>query len=83
MTKIIVDSTCDLPKEFLEENSIDIIPLRVLINEDEYFDKQNIKIEEVFSFMKEGIVPKTSLPRLDVIREVFTKKCIKGEALFI
>ncbi|MCM1992853.1 DegV family protein [Oceanirhabdus seepicola] len=79
MTKIIVDSTCDLPIEFLKENNIDVLPLRVLINDQEYFDKQNIKTEEVFNFMKKGIVPRTSLPRLDVIREVFTEKCINRE----
>ncbi|WBW95158.1 DegV family protein [Oceanirhabdus sp. W0125-5] len=79
MIKIIVDSTCDLPIKFLEENNIDVLPLRVLIKDEEYFDKQNIKIEKVFEYMKEGIVPRTSLPRLDVIREVFTKKCAEGE----
>ena len=39
MTKIIVDSLCDLSTETLEKYNIDILPLRVFIEDREYIDK--------------------------------------------
>lgn len=62
MTKIIVDSTTDLPEDIIKTYNIDILPLRVLIEGKEYLDKVTISVEEVYEDMKKGIYPKTSLP---------------------
>ena len=73
MTKIIVDSTCDLPEEILDKYNIEFLPLRILIKGVEYLDKKTIKIEQVYSAMKEGIVPRTSQPRpADITTEIYT-----------
>lgn len=42
MTKIIADSTCDLSKELIEEYDIRMIPLHILLGEEEYEDGCNI-----------------------------------------
>ena len=42
MTKIIMDSTSDLPKNIIEKYDIDILPLRVYVNNKEYLDKITI-----------------------------------------
>ncbi|QAT39092.1 DegV family protein [Clostridium sp. JN-9] len=78
MTKIIVDSTCDLPEEILDKYNIEFLPLRILIKGVEYLDKKTIKIEQVYSAMKEGIVPRTSQPRPADIYNLFTEYCNKG-----
>ncbi|MFL0247479.1 DegV family protein [Candidatus Clostridium stratigraminis] len=78
MIKIIVDSTCDLPEEILEKYSIRTLPLRILIKDKEYLDKRTIKIEEVYSAMREGILPRTSQPRPKDIYNLFLEYCNKG-----
>ena len=42
MVKIIADSTCDLSKELIEKYDISIIPLHILLGEQEYEDGNNI-----------------------------------------
>ena len=40
--KIISDSTCDLSKELVEKYDITILPLHILLGEDEYRDGVDI-----------------------------------------
>ena len=46
--KIISDSTCDLSKELVEKYDITILPLHILLGEDEYRDGVDITPEEIF-----------------------------------
>ncbi|MEL7566453.1 MAG: DegV family protein [Dehalobacterium sp.] len=78
MVKIIVDSTCDLPDELMARYDIRSIPLKVLINDKEYLDKVTIQVDEVYEAMRQGIVPKTSLPNPTDILGLFNDYCTKG-----
>lgn len=60
MPKIVVDSTCDLPRAFAEEYAITTLPLHVMIGETEYLDRVTITTDEVYEYMRQGVVPKTS-----------------------
>lgn len=60
MIKIIVDSTCDLPQNILEEYDIKVMPLNVLINDVEYRDRVDIQTDQVYEYMKKGVIPRTS-----------------------
>ena len=40
--KIISDSTCDLSPELIAKYNIDILPLHILLGENEYEDGKNI-----------------------------------------
>ncbi|MBE6082264.1 MULTISPECIES: DegV family protein [Tissierellales] len=60
MIKIIVDSTCDLPQDILKEYDIKVMPLNVLINDVEYRDRVDIQTDQVYEYMKKGVVPRTS-----------------------
>lgn len=62
MTRIIVDSTCDLPDDVVKRYDIKLLPLRVSLNGREFMDKVTIKIDEVYEAMRRGICPKTSQP---------------------
>ena len=42
MIKILSDSTCDLSKDLLEKYDITVLPLHVLLGDDEYLDGVNI-----------------------------------------
>ena len=52
--KIISDSTCDLSKELVEKYDITILPLHILLGEDEYRDGVDITPEEIFRWSDGG-----------------------------
>ena len=61
MVKIIADSTCDLPKEILEEYGVSILPLHIICNEADYLDGVTITPPEIFAWADENkTTPKTS-----------------------
>lgn len=60
-TAIISDSTCDLTKELIERYHIHIIPLHVLLGDQEYRDGQDITVEEIYAWADSNkTTPKTS-----------------------
>lgn len=65
MVKIIADSTCDLSKDLLEKYEISILPLHILLGEEEYLDGTNITPQEIFDWSDaHKTTPKTSAPSL-------------------
>lgn len=61
MIRVTTDSTSDLPKDLLEKHKINVIPLFVMLGDDEYLDGINIDEEKIFQFVKEtNILPKTA-----------------------
>lgn len=60
MTRIIVDSTCDMPETVIEQYGIEVLPLRVLVDDREYLDGVTITTNEVYDLMRRGVMPKTS-----------------------
>lgn len=79
MLKLIVDSTCDLPEEYLEENEILVLPLKILLEEKEYLDGETISLEEVYTAMKRGIMPMTAQPAPETIFNIFKNYAVKGQ----
>lgn len=76
MVKIIADSTCDLSKEWIEKYDITILPLHILLGEQEYRDGVDITPEEIFAWSdKNKTTPKTSAPSL-----VEAMECLKPYA---
>ena len=63
MVKIIADSTCDLSKELLERYDISILPLHILLGEEEYLDGVNITPQEIYNWSdRQKTTPKTFCP---------------------
>lgn len=52
--KILTDSACDLSPEVIEEYKIDVLPIIVLQDDVEYFDRIDIQAEEVYDNMRKG-----------------------------
>lgn len=66
MVKIIADSTCDLSQDLLEKYGVAILPLHILLGEEEYEDGRNIRPEEIFRWSDEhGTTPRTSAPSME------------------
>ena len=68
--RIFADSACDLPKSFFEENDVTLLPLHVLIDDNDYEDLVTIEAKEVYEAIRNGKHPKTS----QVSPELFLKK---------
>lgn len=71
MIKIVVDSTCDLPDETVKKYDIEVLPLRVQLNDRDFEDRVTITVDEVYDAMRKGIYPKTSQPNLMESYELF------------
>lgn len=82
MVKIISDSTCDLCSELLEKYDISILPLHILLGDEEYEDGQNITIEEIYDWSEaHKETPKTSAPSIDRTVELFEPYVKKGDEI--
>ena len=80
MVKIISDSTCDLSPELIAKYDIDILPLHILLGEDEYEDGRNITPQQIYDWSDtHKTTPKTSAPSLaeaiDLFRPYIEEKC--------
>lgn len=65
---VVVDSSCDLPAEILEENQVVVIPFPFNIGSHVFLDKLTITPEKLYSLMeKEEIMPKSSQPSLKTV----------------
>lgn len=72
MIKIIADSTCDLSKELVEKYSVSILPLHILLGEEEHDDGVNITPDEIFVWSDENKkTPTTSAPSLGETMDLF------------
>ena len=72
MVKIISDITCDLSPELITRYNIDILPLHILLGEDEYEDGKTITPEQIFAWSNEHkTTPKTSAPSLEDAIRIF------------
>lgn len=71
MVKVIADSTCDLSQELIDKYDISILPLHILLGEDEYEDGKSITPEEIFEWSdRHKSTPKTSAVSIDRAMEV-------------
>jgi DegV family protein with EDD domain len=82
--KILADSACDLPISFIEEYQVDLLPLKVLIGEQEYEDLVTIQPNTVYEAIRAGNVPKTSQVSPTRFETVFTELAKQNqEAIYL
>lgn len=79
MPRIIVDSTCDMPKEWRESYGILTLPLVVEVEGREYLDGEDIQLGQLYEFMREGVYPKTSQVPVERMYKLFTRCLEAGE----
>lgn len=79
VTRIIIDSTCDIPQELRERFGILVLPLSVVIDEKAYRDGVEIQLDDVYGAMREGKVPGTAQIRVDDTKELFSSAGAAGD----
>ena len=73
---ILVDSGCDVPKDYRDKYHMYVAPLTIIYKDAEYRDGIDIQPEDVFARFSEEI-PSTSLPSPATVEDVF--KQIKAD----
>lgn len=80
--KFSTDSTCDLPKHFIEEYDLSVLPLVVNLGDDEFFDGVNITPDDIFAYVKKtGELPKTAGRGIEDFKEYFTNLLKDADAI--
>ncbi|MFC6177345.1 DegV family protein [Companilactobacillus huachuanensis] len=74
---VLVDSCCDLPKEYLGKPGIYELPMQIAYHDRTYLDRVEISAEEVYKNLPVEI-PKTSLPSGESIQETLDKIAADG-----
>lgn len=86
--KLICDSLCDIPMDLAQKYEIEIVPLTIIIEENEFKDGIDITNEEFYDTMKKiNTVPKTSQATYMQFKDIFDKYkedysiiCINGSS---
>lgn len=78
---ITADSTVDMPKEYLEEKNIPILPLSYIIDGETYEDMNGLSHKEFFERIRNGSLPTTSQVNPDQAREKFEAIIKEGKEI--
>lgn len=73
--QIISDSSCDLPKDYVEENQIEIVPFYVSFDGENYY-KEGIEVDHedfYYKMINDHAYPKSSLPAVQDYVDAFIK----------
>ena len=82
MVKIIADSTCDLSKELIEKYEITILPLHIMLGEEEYEDGVNITPDDIYKWSDANkTTPKTSAVAIEQTVEAFRPYVEEGREI--
>lgn len=82
MIKIISDSTCDLSQELIAKYNIDILPLHIHLNEEEYQDGVTITPDEIYAWADaNNTTPKTSAASMAEIIDKFEPYIAEGNEI--
>lgn len=66
MVKIFADSTCDLSPELIKKYDVTIIPLHIILDDEEFEDGININPDQIFAWSDlHSRTPKTSAPSIE------------------
>ncbi len=82
MIRIFADSTCDLSPELLERYHISILPLHVVLGEEEYLDGTDITPDEIYAWSdKNKQPPKTSAVSMEDVEQAFSVALDAGDEI--
>jgi len=85
MVRIITDSAADFEPIELKEKRIDCIPIKVMLNDQEYQENVDLTKDQFFALLAEtGAAPRTSQPSPQILMDLFADAKTAGdEALYI
>lgn len=82
MVKVIADSTCDLSEELKQRFDVDIIPLHIIMGDEEHEDGIDITQDEIYAWADANkTTPKTSAPSIERAVEIMKPYLDEGKEL--
>ena len=82
MIRIFSDSTCDLSKELVERYDITILPLHILLGEEEFLDGVDITPDEIYKWSDEHkTTPKTSAVSIEDVMKAAEPYLDQGDEI--
>ncbi len=82
MIKFCTDSCVDISKKLLEDNDISVLPLYVILGEEEYLDGVTIQPKDIFAYVKEyGVLPKTAARSVENYKDFYNKNLGENDHL--
>mgnify|MGYP000865456206 CR=1 FL=1 len=77
--RIVTDSTCDLPREIVEENGIKVVRLYIHINDKNYLDEIDLTRHEYYERLPSIHPPATTaIPSTDVFKKAYDSLAEEG-----
>lgn len=77
---ITTDSTCDLPQKYVDEYNIKVIPLSILLGDNEYSDGVDIKPADIYKHVENGgVLPKTAAVPPSKYYSIFSEAVKQGK----
>lgn len=78
--KILTDSASDIPDHLRESYDIDVVPLAVIMNDKEYFEKETINPDTLYKAMRNGKAPTTSQVPPERMKHMFETYAQQGQS---
>lgn len=75
---IVTDSGSGLTKQEANDLGIHYLPLQIIIQDKMYLDGENIRVEEIYEYLKNGEMPTTSMPPMGLMEELFHELKAEG-----
>ncbi|WP_322796479.1 DegV family protein [Tepidiforma sp.] len=77
--RIVTDSTCDLPRELVEEFGITVVPLTVIVGETSFQDGVTITAPEFYARLRgSSVLPRTSQPSVEAFQSAYRSAAAEG-----
>jgi len=71
---LVTDSACDLPDTFLEEYQVNMVPIHLYIDDNQYLDKVTIKPDRFYEIIdKEKVTLRTSQPTVKSFVNLYSR----------
>ncbi|SHE53504.1 DegV family protein [Alkalibacter saccharofermentans] len=79
--KLITDSACDLSKEYLKTQEVELIPIYISLDGNDFKDGIDITPEEIYQGMRDGKVYKTAQITIKDFEKIFEKYAQAGDEI--
>lgn len=84
MIRVIVDAGSSIKPEEKEKYNVDIIPIRVMLDNEDFLDGVDLDFDYFYRrLIEDKVWPKTSLPNLADVEELVTKYTDQGDEVII
>jgi DegV family protein with EDD domain len=83
MIKLIIDSGADQNTWFAKNYDYGFLPLSIILENEQYLDKEEISLEELHTAMKDGKMPSTSQPSPGQVKEKLEEYRKNGDDVII